>query len=418
MSDVVVCGPSSWNHIVYLDDLPEPRPHAVVAQAAYETLGATSAGKALHLTDLGRPVELHTRVGDDELGDRILSTLQSAGVPTVAQRVPGQSERHLNLMTPHGERLTVYLSVLSTVTEPAVPPPAEGAKAFVLDLAPWTRQVALRQPPHDVPVWTDLHDYDGRATYHRPFIDAATYVFLSADALAEPTALLHHLIDDGVSVAVCTLGAQGAVAVDRNHQEWTVEPTAIDAVVDTNGAGDAFFAGTLHATLDGAELIEALRAGSSQAVRALESPHLSPLVSVDGSPVLSADAAPPAPTLPGMTDLDAVEDRIWGLLDRYCDELEEATIYGMPSLRWPGSGSHDYFAAVKRSARKVSLYAIAVDTWPQALEGSSEEFRKRRTGKATFSFPSLDDELAAELEAFLARLYRPYREHHRGRSAT
>ena len=113
-----------------------------------------------------------------------------------------------------------------------------------------------------------------------------------------------------------------------------------------------------------------------------------------------------------MADLDAVEDRIWGTLNRYRDELEEATIYGMPSLRWPGSGGHDYFAAVKRSAPKVSLYAIAVDTWPEALEGSSEEFRKRRTGKATFSFPSLDDELAAELEAFLARLYQPYREHH------
>jgi hypothetical protein len=119
-----------------------------------------------------------------------------------------------------------------------------------------------------------------------------------------------------------------------------------------------------------------------------------------------------------MADLDAVEDRIWALLDRYRDELEEATIYGMPSLRWPGSGSHDYFAAVKRSAQKVSLYAIAVDAWPEALEGSSEEFKKRRTGKATFSFPSLDEELAAELEAFLARLYQPYREHHAGRSAS
>ena len=90
----------------------------------------------------------------------------------------------------------------------------------------------------------------------------------------------------------------------------------------------------------------------------------------------------------------------------------------MPSLRWPGSGRHDYFAAVKRSAQKVSLYAIAVDSWPHAREGSSEEFRKRRTGKATFSFPSLDDELAAELEAFLARLYEPYREHHAGPSST
>jgi hypothetical protein len=119
-----------------------------------------------------------------------------------------------------------------------------------------------------------------------------------------------------------------------------------------------------------------------------------------------------------MADLAVVEDRIWALLDRYRDELEEATIYGMPSLRWPGSGGHDYFAAVKRSAQKVSVYAIAVDLWPEALEGSSEEFTKRRTGKATFSFPSLDDELAAELEAFLARLYQPYREHHAGPSST
>ena len=119
-----------------------------------------------------------------------------------------------------------------------------------------------------------------------------------------------------------------------------------------------------------------------------------------------------------MADLDAVEDRIWAILDRYRDELEEATIYGMPSLRWPGSGSHDYFAAVQRSSQKVSVYAIAVDTWPEALEDSSEEFEKRRTGKATFSFPSLDQEMATELEAFLARLYQPYREHHVGRSAT
>ena len=115
-----------------------------------------------------------------------------------------------------------------------------------------------------------------------------------------------------------------------------------------------------------------------------------------------------------MADLDAVEARIWALLERYRNELEDATIYGMPSLRWPGSGAHDYFAAVKRSAQKVSLYAIAVDTWPEALEGSSEAFRKRRTGKATFSFPTLDEEMAAELDGFLERLYQRYREHHAG----
>lgn len=72
-----------------------------------------------------------------------------------------------------------------------------------------------------------------------------------------------------------------------------------------------------------------------------------------------------------MADLDAVEARIWALLAPYRDELEDATIYGMPSLRWPGSGGHDYFAAVKRSGQKVSLYAIAVETWPEALDASS-----------------------------------------------
>lgn len=119
-----------------------------------------------------------------------------------------------------------------------------------------------------------------------------------------------------------------------------------------------------------------------------------------------------------MADLDAVEARIWELLEPYREELEEATIYGMPSLRWPGSGGHDYFAAVKRSTQKVSLYAIAVDTWPEALEGCSERFTRCRTGKATFSFPSLDDELAAELETFLERLYEPYRQHHAGAGAS
>ena len=115
-----------------------------------------------------------------------------------------------------------------------------------------------------------------------------------------------------------------------------------------------------------------------------------------------------------MADLGVVEESIWALLAPYREELEEATIYGIPSLRWPGSGSHDYFAAVKRSAKKVSLYAIAVDAWPETLEGCSERFRSRRTGKATFSFSSWDDEIATELEAFLERLYRAYRGHHAG----
>jgi len=113
-----------------------------------------------------------------------------------------------------------------------------------------------------------------------------------------------------------------------------------------------------------------------------------------------------------MSDLEAVEARIWQLLDRYRAELEAATIYGMPSLRWPGAKAHDYFASVRSGARYVSLYLLVGDSYPEALEGASEALLKRRSGKAAFTFPALDDETAEDLERLLARLYERYRADH------
>ncbi len=113
-----------------------------------------------------------------------------------------------------------------------------------------------------------------------------------------------------------------------------------------------------------------------------------------------------------MADLQAVEARIWSLLDRYRRELESAAIYGMPSLRWPGAKAHDYFAAVRGGKSYVSLYLLVADTYPEALEGTPQALLKRRSGKAAFNFPSLDDEMAADLDALLARLYERYRADH------
>jgi hypothetical protein len=115
-----------------------------------------------------------------------------------------------------------------------------------------------------------------------------------------------------------------------------------------------------------------------------------------------------------VVDLEVVEARIWSLLEPYCAELEPATIYGMPSLRWPGAKAHDYFASVKPAKSYVSLYLLVADTYPEALAGTPESLFKRRTGKAAFNFPSLDDEMARDLAALLARLYERYRADHAG----
>ena len=114
-------------------------------------------------------------------------------------------------------------------------------------------------------------------------------------------------------------------------------------------------------------------------------------------------------TLAAVSELEAVEARIWSLLEPYRGELEAATIYGMPSLRWPGAKAHDYFAAVGTGKNYVSLYLLVADTYPDALEAAPDALLKRRSGKATFNFASLDDEMARDLAALLAGLYERYR---------
>ena len=113
-------------------------------------------------------------------------------------------------------------------------------------------------------------------------------------------------------------------------------------------------------------------------------------------------------------DLATVSDRIEKLLDRYRPELVDGTIYGVPALRWPGATGHDYFVALKRNQRDVGLYLIIADRYPDDLAVASAELRARRTGRATFSFRTLDDDLTAELGALLDRLLVRYRAEHAG----
>ena len=113
-----------------------------------------------------------------------------------------------------------------------------------------------------------------------------------------------------------------------------------------------------------------------------------------------------------MADLAAIEARVWKLLGPYREELWSTTIYGMPSISWPGAKAHDYFAAVRTGKSYVSLYLLVADKYPDALQGAPESLIKRRTGKATFNFASLDDDMARDLSSLLARLYERYRADH------
>ena len=279
MTSVFIAGPASWNTLVVLDRLPEPVPHMQFAEDSWETVGGTSAGKALSLTALGRDTLLYAVTATDDHGGRVRTALADAGVRTLWADGP-VTERHLNLMTRAGERVSLYLASPPTVDsadDAALAAAMRAADVLVLDLAAEPLRLLPLAARSGRPIWVDVHDYDGEAEFHRPFLAAAEAVFCNADRLDDPVAFLRSRVTAGASLAVCTLGAEGAVAVDAAGDVHRVDAVPVD-VVDTNGAGDAFLAGVLHAHLDGAAVPDALAAGARSASSVLGTRHLHPLL--------------------------------------------------------------------------------------------------------------------------------------------
>ncbi|MFB9184650.1 carbohydrate kinase family protein [Dactylosporangium sucinum] len=275
--NVLIAGPVAWNLLIRVDELPRPEPHTVFAGWHHETLGGTSAGKALNLARLGLGVTLATLLADDDAGRRIAAALREPGIDLLAFPSANGSERHVNLMDRHGARLSVYLTLPRPALSVAVPATVlAAADAVVADLADHSRPVLRAARAAGRPIWCDLHDYDGESEFHREFAEAADYLFVSDERLPDPESFLRARVAAGAGLAVCTHGARGATALARGGDPVHVEATRVDEVVDTNGAGDAFFAGFLAAHLRGAPLLECLRQASRAGALAVRTRDLAP----------------------------------------------------------------------------------------------------------------------------------------------
>jgi sugar/nucleoside kinase (ribokinase family) len=275
VAHVVIAGPVSWNTIVRVPSLPT-RPETVFASGHEDALGGTSAGKALNLARLGVDVTLRTVLGNDDAAPHIEAALAHPRLTLEAATREGPSEHHLNLMTPEGGRLSIYLDL---PPDPGPPPPSvveavARADVVVADLADHTRALIPLARQAGVPLWCDLHDYDGVARFHREFAEAADVLAISGERMPDVRAFLTARVDAGAVWAVCTLGARGAVAFGREEGWVEVPAVPVIEVVDTNGAGDAFFAGMLLGRIEGRPLADCMRLGTAAGALAVSAPGL------------------------------------------------------------------------------------------------------------------------------------------------
>jgi 2-dehydro-3-deoxygluconokinase len=238
------------------------------------SIGGAESNVAIGLARLGIPASWISVLGDDELGELVLHRLRAEGVDTRAVRRISDRPTGLYLREEVAGRLRVYYyrsgSAAATLARDAFDPKILTGAAFLhltgitgalspecAKFLPWAASAA-----HDagVPVSYDVHyrsrlwgPSDARAATEAllPLVDLVFVGHEEATALWgwDDDAALEQLSRIGPSQVVLKLGAEGCTALIDG--ERLSSPGFPARELDPIGAGDAFDAGYLAATLWG-----------------------------------------------------------------------------------------------------------------------------------------------------------------------
>lgn len=245
---VLIIGGVTYDTIIQLDSLPQPLPQTIFSKASYQAVGGTGAGKALNLAKLGFDVTLHGFIGDDDDGMLIRHEMAKNDVRFIYDIDPKGTEQHTNLMDKNGNRISIYTNSATFDPDFApddLMPEIQKCDVVVLNIINYCRYLIPFIKASRKEIWCDLHDYDGHNPYHQDFVQAADIVTFSSDKMADYKDFMQDCIWNGKKLAVCTHGKNGSTALSTDGQ-WIDTPALNYPLVDSNGAGDAFFAGLLY----------------------------------------------------------------------------------------------------------------------------------------------------------------------------
>jgi sugar/nucleoside kinase (ribokinase family) len=276
--DVTIAGEVNLDLILY--GLPDelPRERELLAAGMAFTVGGSSTIVAHNLAALGSRVGFQSRIGDDDLGQAALQTLQQSGVDvSQVRRVPGgvktgltvilQREAWRNMVTYSGTTAELTWDDLDFgyLTDSR----HFHFSSFYLQrgLRPRVPELFRKLKQAGLGISLDTND-DPDDSWQGGLEEALRYVdvFLPnarevqrATGLRDVAAGMKKLAAI-VPLVVVKLGHEGAQA--QRGSERFVSPALSVNTVDAVGAGDSFDAGFLHQYVRGADLAACLAAGN------------------------------------------------------------------------------------------------------------------------------------------------------------
>lgn len=277
MKKVFIAGGVSIDSIIYLPEFPAPFPQTIHECRFSETIGSTGSGKALNLCRLGFDVHLHAMIGNDDFGKTAKAMLNHPNIDFRYDISMEGTERHTNLMNANGERISIFTQNIAENPEIAYQQFTSlinNADFVVINLSGYSKKILPMVKEMGKPVWTDLHDYDGQNPWHADFVRYCDYVILSSDNMPDYRPFMIRMMDEGKELVVVTHGKKGSTGLGKDRKWVEVEALSGFELVDSNGAGDAFFSGFLYGYSNGYNLLKSMQTGSIAGAMCINSPYL------------------------------------------------------------------------------------------------------------------------------------------------
>ncbi|MCK4552136.1 MAG: carbohydrate kinase family protein [Tenericutes bacterium] len=267
---ILVLGGASYDEILHVDEFFESTSSNVFIKKSYSEPGSTGIGKSIALKKLGFDVTFQAVIGDDHCGKIITDTLKKEGVkfyPFISDK----TEKHINIMNKSGQRISIVSQVPNQfeIDVYKYEKLIKDADFVVLNIKNYCRYFIPLLKKYKKPIFCDLHDYDGFNPHHQDFILNSDHLFFSSEKMKNFELFMNKMLSHGKKLIIATKAEDGAVALDKNG--FVDIPSNKIDIIDTNGAGDNFFAGFLYGYLNKHNLRDSLLMGRIAAESCIQS---------------------------------------------------------------------------------------------------------------------------------------------------